>query len=183
MVDAASTFRKSGFNDEDAATLAEVAATFQNVADTALSADDAAASIISQLRAYGKSAEWATHIVDAYNAVANTQAVGTNDLAAAMEVASAAMATYGNSFEQVLGLVTSGTEILQGRPAQVARGLNTIAGRIVSNQDALAEYGIIVQDVNGNLKSTYDVLAELKPKWDAMTDAQRVALGETLAGY
>lgn len=72
---------------------------------------------------------------------------------------------------------------MQGRPAQVARGLNTIAGRIVSNQDALAEYGIIVQDVNGNLKSTYDVLAELKPKWDAMTDAQRVALGETLAGY
>ena len=100
-----------------------------------------------------------------------------------MEIASAAMATYGSSFEQVLGLVTSGTEILQGRPAQVARGLNTIAGRIVSNKDALAEYGIIVQDVNGNLKSTYDVLAELKPKWDAMTDAQRVALGETLAGY
>ena len=183
MVQAASTFRKSGFNDEDAATLAEVAATFQNVADTALSADDAAASIISQLRAYGKTAEWATHVVDAYNAVANTQAVGTNDLATAMEVASAAMATYGNSFEQVLGLVASGTEILQGRPAQVARGLNTIAGRIVSNQDALAEYGITVQDVNGNLKSTYDVLAELKPKWDAMTDAQRVALGETLAGY
>lgn len=182
MVQAASTFRKSGFNDEDAATLAEVAATFQNVADTALGADDAAASIISQLRAYGKTAEWATHVVDAYNAVANTQAVGTNDLAAAMEVASAAMATYGNSFEQVLGLVTSGTEILQGRPAQVARGLNTIAGRIVSNQDALAEYGIIVQDVNGNLKSTYDVLAELKPKWVAMTDAQRVALGEALAG-
>lgn len=175
-------FRKSGFNDEDAATLAEVAATFQNVADNALSADDAAASIISQLRAYGETAEWATHVVDAYNAVANTQAVGTNDLATAMEVASAAMATYGNSFEQVLGLVTSGTEIMQGRPAQVARGLNTIAGRIVSNQDALAEYGIIVQDVNGNLKSTYDVLAELKPKWDAMTDAQRVALGETLAG-
>ena len=182
MVQAASTFRKSGFNDEDAATLAEVAATFQNVADTALSADDAAASIISQLRAYGETAEWATHVVDAYNAVANTQAVGTNDLATAMEVASAAMATYGNSFEQVLGLVASGTEIMQGRPAQVARGLNTIAGRIVSNQDALAEYGIIVQDVNGNLKSTYNVLAELKPKWDAMTDAQRVALGETLAG-
>ena len=63
MVQAASTFRKSGFNDEDAATLAEVAATFQNVADTALSADDAAASIISQLRAYGETAEWATHIV------------------------------------------------------------------------------------------------------------------------
>ena len=182
MVQAAATFRKSGFNDQDAATLAEVAATFQNVADTALSADDAAASIISQLRAYGETANWATHVVDAYNEVANTQAVGTNDLATAMEVASAAMATYGNDFESVLGLVTAGTEVMQGRPAQVARGLSTIAARIVKNQEALAEYGIAVEDANGNLKSTYDVLAELKPKWDEMTDAQRTALGDTIAG-
>ena len=71
---------------------------------------------------------------------------------------------------------------MQGRPAQVAIVLNTIAGRIVSNQDALKAYGITGEAVNGNLKSTYDVLAELKPKWDAMTDAQRVALGDTLAG-
>ena len=71
---------------------------------------------------------------------------------------------------------------MQGRSLQVARGLSTIASRIAKNQDALAEYGIAVQDANGNLKSTYDVLAELKPKWDEMTDAQRVALGDTLAG-
>lgn len=182
MVTAASTFRKSGFNDEDAAVLSEVAATFQNVADTALSADDAAASIISQLRAYGETADWATHVIDAYNEVANTQAVGTNDLSTAMEVASAAMATYGNEFEQVLGLVTAGTEVMQGRPAQVARGLSTIASRIVKNQDALAEYGVVVENVDGSLKSTYDILSELRPKWEAMTDAQRTALGDTLAG-
>lgn len=64
----------------------------------------------------------------------------------------------------------------------MARGLSTIAARIVTNQDALAEYGITVENVDGSLKSTFDVLSELKPKWDAMTDAQRVALGDTLAG-
>lgn len=64
----------------------------------------------------------------------------------------------------------------------MARGLSTIAARIVTNQDALAEYGITVENVDGSLKSTFDVLSELKPKWDAMTDAQRVALGNTLAG-
>lgn len=71
---------------------------------------------------------------------------------------------------------------MTGRSAQVARGLNTIAARIVKNQDALAEYGIAVEDANGNLKSTYDVLTELKPTWDSMTEAQRVALGDTIAG-
>ena len=99
-----------------------------------------------------------------------------------MEIAASGMATYGNSFEQVIGLVTSGTEIMQGRSSQVARGLSTIAARIVKNQDALAEYGITVENVDGSLKSTFNVLSELKPKWDSMTDAQRTALGDTIAG-
>ncbi len=175
-------FRKSGFNDSDAAMLAKVAASYQNVADTAVSAEDAAASIVSQIRAFGEDASFATHVIDAYNEVANNFSVGTNDLSKAMEVAASGMATYGNSFEQVIGLVTAGTEIMQGRSSQVARGLSTIAARIVKNQDALAEYGITVENVDGSLKSTFDVLSELKPKWDSMTDAQRTALGDTIAG-
>lgn len=182
MVSAASMFRKSGFNDSDAAMLAKVAASYQNVADTAVSAEDAAASIVSQIRAFGKDANFATHVIDAYNEVANNFSVGTNDLSQAMEIAASGMATYGNSFESVIGLVTAGTEIMQGRSSQVARGLSTIAARIVKNQDALAEYGITVENVDGSLKSTFDVFSELKPKWDSMTDAQRTALGDTIAG-
>lgn len=152
------------------------------MADTAVSSEDAAASIVSQIRAFGEEAEWATHVIDAYNEVANNFSVGTNDLSNAMEIASSGMATYGNEFEQILGLVTAGTEIMTGRSAQVARGLNTIAARIVKNQDALAEYGIAVEDANGNLKSTYNVLTELKPTWDSMTEAKRVVLGDIIAG-
>ena len=103
MVEGASFFRKSGFTDQEAAQLAVVAAQFQNVADTAITAEEAAASITSQLRAYGEGADYATHVIDAYNEVANNFAVGTNDLSKAMEVASAGMATYGNSFEQTIG--------------------------------------------------------------------------------
>lgn len=108
--------------------------------------------------------------------------MGTNDLSRAMEVASSGLATYGNEFSEILGLVTAGTEIMTGRSSQVARGLSTIAARIVKNKDALAEYGITVENTDGSLKSTFDVLSELKPKWDSMTDAQRTALGDTIAG-
>ena len=182
MVSAAAQFRKSGFNDQDAASLATVAAMYQNVADTAVSAEDAAASIVSQIRAFGKDASFATEVIDAYNEVANNFSVGTNDLASAMEVASSGLATYGNEFSEILGLVTSGTEIMQGRSLQVARGLNMIASRIVKNQSALAAYDITVQNADGSLKSTYDVLTELAPQWEAMSDAQRVALGDSIAG-
>ena len=62
-------FRKSGFNDQDSATLASVAAQFQNVADTAISAEDAAGSIVSQIRAFSEDAGFAQTVVDAYNEV------------------------------------------------------------------------------------------------------------------
>lgn len=182
MIDAATMFRKSGFSDQEAADLAQIASMYQNIADTEVTASAAAASIVSQIQAWGRGAMEPIHIIDAYNEVANNFAVGTNDLSQALEISAAGMATYNNSFEQTIGLVTAGTEIMVGRSSQVARGLNTIAANIVKNSDVLEEYGIQVKDSNGNLKSTFDVLKELKPHWDKMTDAERNALGVTLAG-
>lgn len=52
----------------------------------------------------------------------------------------------------------------------------------MENSDILADYGIEVKGVDGSLKSTYDVLEELKPVWDSLADAQRQELGVTLAG-
>lgn len=182
MVDAATMFRKSGFTDAEASELATIASMYQNIADTQVSGAQAAASIVSQLQAFGREALEPIHIIDAYNEVANNFAVGTNDLSRALELSAAGMATYGNSFEQVIGLVTAGSEIMQGRSAQVARGLNTISANIVENSDTLADYGITVKGLDGSLKSTYDVLAELKPLWDSLADAERQELGVALAG-
>lgn len=182
MVSAAAMFRKSGFNDQDSATLASVAAQFQNVADTAISAEDAAGSIVSQIRAFGEDAGFAQKVVDAYNEVANSFSVGTNDLSKAMEVASAGLATYNNSFEEILGLVTAGSEVMVGRSAQVARGLSTIASNTAKAGDELAKYGITVYDAEGNFRSTYEILKDLSKIWGTMSDVERQALGETLSG-
>lgn len=182
MIEAATMFRKSGFNDEEAKQLATMATMFQNISDVEVSAGQAASSIVSQLQAFGREALEPIHILDAYNKVAAEFAVGTNDLSKAMEISAAGMATYNNSFEQTIGLITSGTEIMVGRSSQVARGLNTIAANIVKNSGVLEQYGIQVKDSNGNLKSTFDVLKELKPVWDNLSDAERNALGITLAG-
>lgn len=115
MIDAATMFKKSGFTESEAKDLAVMATMFQNISDVSVTADQAAASIISQLQAFGRENLEAIHILDAYNKVAANFAVGTNDLSSAMEIAAAGMATYGNSFEQTIGLITAGTEIMQGR--------------------------------------------------------------------
>lgn len=66
----------------------------------------------------------------------------------------------------------------------MARGLTTIAARITSadGQKALEEYGIEVENLDGSLRSTYDILGDVAKIWGDLTDAQKVALGETLAG-
>lgn len=182
MVEAAATFRKSGFNDSDAATLAKVAAMYQNVSDTAVSAEDAAASIVSQIRAFGEDASFATTIIDAYNEVANNFSTGTNDLSNAMEIAGAGLATYNNTFQETLGLVTAGSEIFVGRSSQVARGLSTIASNTAKAGDALAKYHIDVKNADGTMRSTYDILKDVSKIWKDLDDSQRQALGETLSG-
>ena len=70
MVDAATEFRKSGFNDEDAAQLAQVATMYQNVSDEAISASESASFIIAQMVAFGIEAENAEHIIDAVDLLA-----------------------------------------------------------------------------------------------------------------
>ena len=63
MVEAATEFRKNGFNDSDAATLAKTATVFQNVSDEAISAGDSASFIISQMIAFGIEAKDAQSII------------------------------------------------------------------------------------------------------------------------
>jgi TP901 family phage tail tape measure protein len=65
MVEAATEFRKSGYSDADSLELARVAALFQNVADSELTASDAASVITSQLKSFNMSASEAEHVIDA----------------------------------------------------------------------------------------------------------------------
>lgn len=99
-----------------------------------------------------------------------------------MEIASAGLATYNNTFQETLGLVTAGTEIFVGRSSQVARGLSTIASNTAKAGDELAKYKIDVENADGSMRSTYDILKDVAKIWKDLDDSQRQALGETLSG-
>ena len=47
---------------------------------------------------------------------------------------------------------------------------------------AFADAGIAIEDSNGELRSTYDVLEDLAGKWDTLSSKQRQYLGEKVAG-
>ena len=69
MVAAATEFKKSGYSDEDAATLASVAEKYRNISDEQLSAGESANFIIAQLKAFNMTANESEHIIDAVNEV------------------------------------------------------------------------------------------------------------------
>ena len=104
LVQGATEFRKSGFSDEDAATLAVVSAQLQNVADEELSAGTAAEFLVSQIQAFNLTADDATHIVDAVNEVSNNFAVSSGDLTKTLPLVSAALSVGNNEFEEMIGL-------------------------------------------------------------------------------
>lgn len=192
MVASATEFRKNSFNDEDSAMLAQVANMYINVADEAISASDSASLIISQMKAFGIEANNAMRIIDAINEVSNNYAVSSADVAAALTKTSSAMGVLGNDFNQTIGLVTAGAEILTGQASKVARGLRTIGNNFA---DAANEAGSIEYKVGGatkslklfdasgkNLKSTFQILGDLKDDWDNMSNAEQQALGIAYAG-
>lgn len=104
MLEAATEFRKNGFNDEDAAQLGQIASMYSNVSDEAISASESASFIISQMVAFGIEAENAESIIDAVNETANNFSVSSGQLATSLGVVASSSSAMGNSMQETLGL-------------------------------------------------------------------------------
>ena len=165
---------------------------FQNVSDEAISAGDSASFIISQMIAFGIEAENAQSIIDKVNETANKFSVSSGDLSKALGIVASTSSAMGNSIDQTLGVVTAITE--QTRNAsKSARAANTIFSRLAQvvdeNSDTGAKLteiydnlGIALYDSSGQMRSTYDILADLASKWDSLDKNTQQYIAITSAG-
>lgn len=122
MVEATTGWIKAGYSEEDAAQLARFSALLQNTADEELSGAEATSILVSQLKAYNMEVEDTIKVTDIINKVSAEHAVSSGDIAKGLTVASASMATFGNSIEETTALLTAGTTVFQNKSQQVARG-------------------------------------------------------------
>ena len=192
MVQAATEFKKSGFNEKDSLELGRVASMYQNVADVEISAGEAANFIVSQMKAFNMTAQDSEHIVDAVNKVSNNFAVSSADIATNIGKASAAMATGNVTYEQSVGLMTAMTEITRNG-AKSARGLVSIQSRynqIVDESSSTGkkltawykEHNIAIKDQNGQLRSFFEVGKDVAEIWDTLDDNEKRYYLNTQAG-
>ena len=194
MVASSTEFVKSGYSEEDAAQLARIAELYRNIADKAISSGDSANFIISQMKAFSNDTEtFALHTINAINNVSNNMAVSSSDISTALSKTSSAMGALGNTYEQTIALVTSGTEIMQGQASKVARGLRTIGNNIANAAQGADTLEISVQGVTkqidlldsttGDMRSTFDIMQDIFTNgWNDMTNAEQQALAISLAG-
>lgn len=193
MVEAATEFKKMGNDDSTSLQLGRLAIMFQNIADEAISAGDSASFINSQMKAFNFTANEAIHVLDAVNEVANNFAVSSGDISTALPKVASTMALAGNSFEETIGLLTAGAELIPNQASRIARGLRSItlnlqglnedgeqvAGMAASMQEEFDKLGISLLDEQGQIKSTYEIfseLAEIFPKLDKNTQTYYASL-------
>jgi polyhydroxyalkanoate synthesis regulator phasin len=125
MIEGSTTFRKSGFTDEESAQLAKINAMFQNIADEELSASDAAQILISTMKGFNLTANEVEHVADVINEVSNNFAVSSSDISSGLANVSAVAKMAGNSIEETTGMLTAMVEISQSA-GKSSRGLNIV---------------------------------------------------------
>lgn len=189
MLEAATEFKKTGATEEDAAQLAQLATLYQNVADSEITAGESASYITSQMKAFNITADDAISILDKTNEVSNRFAVSSTDISSALTKTSGAMATYGNTIDETIGLTVAGAEILTGQAGKVSRGLRSVGAEIVKLADETGQFSYQVDgatktlslfDEQGKMLSTFDVLSKLAEDWNQMTEAEQSNVALTI---
>ena len=109
------------------------------------------------------------------------------------------MSEAGLSYEEYISLLGSMVEATGRSGSELANGMKMIVARAYSikslseelgittaelnkGSTALKKYGIEVVNLDGSIKPFSEVLAELKVKWDGMTESERNYIAESVAG-
>ena len=196
VVKAMTEFAKAGYSVEESTDiLAKNALMWTNIADGTVDVSESANMIISIMKAFNVEAENTTHIIDALNEVSNNFAVSSGDLSSSLTKSSAVLANAGATYEEQLGLITAGTEILRNANI-VSNGLKTISlrlqgmtedGEAVDGLSAKLEkdfnnLGLTLYDLSGALKSPYEILRDLSEVYPTLTEAEKAYYTELIAG-
>ena len=188
------------FQQGDAAeTVAKKAAITTKAANTAFSAsaEEMSEMLTAVWNSYQVGEEELEKYVDIMAALGAATATSTEEIATAMQKVAATANTVGVSMQQMASIIATVSSVTREAPESIGTSFKTILARIgdlklgktledgatlglVSGQ--LQQIGIDILDANGNLREMGDVLDSLMSKWDGLTEAQKAAVAQAVAG-
>ena len=198
LVDSTTTFARLGYSLEESSALAEFTAMLQNVGDIDVS--DAQDAITAIVKAFGISVDEIESIMDKLVITGNNFPISVSQIAEGMNNASSALAAAGNTFDQSVALLTAANTTIQNA-SKSSTGLRTIAARLRSTTTeldelgesmteaqygelvaALTKYNVALTDINGEFRSTYDIVADIAAIWNELSTMEQAALANAIAG-
>lgn len=195
MIEAATEFKRAGYDLEQSLEMGNAALVMTNVADGINQTSDAASTLISVLKGFNISDADIMSIVDKMNSVSNQSPVGFDNLADGLERVSGTMSQAGNSIDETIGLLTGGFAQLRNME-KVSTGLITISQRLravdedgeeidgfsAELEEAFGSIGVAIEDTNGELRSTYAIMSDYAKVFPELTSEQKQYFAELASG-
>lgn len=195
MIEAATEFKRAGYDLEQSLEMGNAALVMTNVADGINQTSDAASTLISVLKGFNISDADIMSIVDKMNSVSNQSPVGFDNLADGLERVSGTMSQAGNSIDETIGLLTGGFAQLRNME-KVSTGLITISQRLRAVDEdgeeidglsaklgeAFGSIGISIEDTNDELRSTFDIMSDYAKVFPELTSEQKQYFAELASG-
>lgn len=199
VIDAVTNFQRAGYALEDSKELAKSALTMVNISENMKDAGDNAAALVNILKGYKMEVSEVSKINDIYNNISNNMAVNFDTLVSGTREIAGLMNIYGNSLENTASMITSITEIMGTSGEETANALKTISMRLAGfndqgekdvqlvaklNDEFQKIANMSLTDVNGQLKSTFEIVDEYSKKVKELNLSNEVQsyLGELVAG-
>ena len=195
MIEAATEFKRAGYSLEDSLDMGKSALLMTNVADGITQTSDAASTLIAVLKGFNINESDIMTIVDKMNSVSNQSPVEFDNLADGLERVSGTMNQAGNSIDETIGLLTGGYAQLRNME-KVSTGLITISQRLraidedgdeidglsAELSESFGKIGVAIEDSNGDLRSTYDIMSDYAKIYPQLTSEQKQYYAELSAG-
>lgn len=199
LIDSTTVFARLGYSLRDASILAEKTTIYSNVSDVAV--DEATTNITAIIKAFNVGADELEGVLDQLIYVGNNFAISSGEIGEGMNNAASSLAANGNTLQQAIGILTAANVTVQNANKS-STAVRTIAARMAGSTTELEElgaetdsvlssakldekmraYGVAILDATGNLRATYDVLADVAKIWDKLETTDRAAIAEMLSG-
>lgn len=178
FIQSTANFIQMGYrNVNEAKKLAEDSQIYMNVGE--LTQEQSTKSLITILKSFNLEASKSTEILDKTNQVANDFPITVAGLAGGMSRAGSVLKNASNDIDQSIALLTAANTSIQD-PIRVSNGLKSIAlnlekvkmkaGKATPKlQDmmmTLTKGRVSLTDVNGEFKSTYQIIKDLGTVWN-----------------
>lgn len=199
LTNSTTVYARLGYELADAQTLAEKTTIYARVAG--VNVNEATTNITGIIKAFNIGADGLEAVLDQLMWVGNNFPISQAEIGEAMNNAASALVANGNTLQEAIAIVTAANTTLQNVSksstavrtiaARIARSsaeleaLGEDAGTVLSTsrlQERMSAFGVAIIDANGELRSTYDILADVAAVWDDINSVDKAAIAEMLAG-